>query len=325
MLKLMWEKTTIGFKTETTAYTAETLAASDYDNRAYDIKVSPEIEKYLSKASHGDFSKELNVSGKRKGTVSFSVDIYPGSAVNVAPKWFEMFQSCGYKQTTFNATGISLTPNADYTNVPATIEVVMPQEGTTPQQNVIKLAGCMGKVKIESAQVGQPMKAVFEFTGRLEDIYTRLYANIIVPSGFDTGRSPAMLAATFSLAGTWQFPSKFSIDGGEKIELYSAIHKSTGYEGAHVVDREMTMECDPDMDLISSLNLFEDHVNNETGQLSITIGGAVPIYMTAPAAQITDSYKPEQREGHVVNPLKLDLKRSTYGNDEFELLQGAKS
>jgi len=325
MLKLMWEKVTMGFKKETTAYTAETLAVTDYDNRAYDIKVSPNIEMYATKYSRGDFSKEVDIPGREMATVSFTVDIYPGSAVNVAPKYFEMFECCGYKQTAFGATGISLTPNADYTNVPATIEVVYPQEGTTPSQIVFKVIGAMGKVRIENSQVGQPCKAIFEFTGALSGVTTRAYGSILIPTGFDTSRAPALLAATFSLFGTWQYPSKFTIDGGEVVELHTNIARASGYEGAHISNREVTMECDPDMDVTSSLDLFTNHRNTTTGQLSITIGGAVPLYITAPAVQIEESYIPEAREGHLVNNLKLKLKRSTNGNDELELLMGSKS
>ena len=158
MLRLMENKKTMGFKIEDSPYTAETLTAAWYNQRIYDIKISPDIETYARKLARGDYSRDVSISGKRKCTCSCSVDLYPGSTVSTAPQYFAMIRACGWKQTTHSTTGISLTPNADYNRVPATIEVVFPEEGTSPNQLVIKMRGAMGKLKIESPQVGQPIK-----------------------------------------------------------------------------------------------------------------------------------------------------------------------
>ncbi len=325
MLRLMEQQVTMGFKLETNPYTAETLTSAEYNQRIYDIKISPEIESYARKLARGDYSREISISGKRKCTVTCSVDLYPGSTVSTAPQYFSMVRACGYKQLVHGSTGISLTPNADYNRVPATIEVVYREEGATPRQLVIKMHGAMGKLKIESPQVGQPIKLSFEFTGLLTSITTRAFASIIIPTAWDTALPPAVLAATFSLFGTWQFPSKFTIDGGEDVQLYPDISKAQGYDGARVTDRNVTGETDPDMVVTDDKDYLTDQINNTTGALSVTIGGGVPFYITAPAVQIADSYKPEFREGHLANPIKLEFKRGTNGNDELEILQGSKT
>jgi len=325
MLRLMENKKTMGFKIETTPYTAETLTAANYNQRVYDIKVTPEVESYARKLARGDYSRDVSISGKRKCSVSCSVDLYPGATAATAPQYFSMIRACGWKQTTFCCYGISLVPNADYNRIPATIEVAFPEEGTSGRQLVIKMRGAMGKFKMESPQVGQPIKLTFEFSGALESVTTRTYASLMVPTGFDTALPPAVLAATFSFFGTWQFPSKFTIDGGEDVQVFQDISKASGYEGARVIDRNMMGDCDPDMVVTDDINFYTNQINNTTGALSVTIGGAVPIILSAPTAQITDSYKPEVREGHIANPIKMEFKRSTTGNDEFEILQGAKS
>lgn len=325
MLRLMENKVTMGFKVETTPYTAETLTAAEYNQRIYDVKVSPEIESYARKLARGDYSRDTSVAGRRKCTVTCAVDLYPGSTVSTAPQYFSMIRACGWKQTAHGSTGISLVPHADYNRVPATIEVVYPEEGASPRQLVIKVRGAMGKLKIESPQVGQPIKATFEFQGVLDSVTTRAYASLLTPTAWDTALPPAVLAATFSFFGTWQFPAKWSIDGGEDVQLFSDISKAQGYEGARVTDRNATMECDPDMVVTDDVNYLTSQINNTTGALSVTIGGGVPLYITAPAAQIVDANKPEAREGHMANPLKIELKRGTYGNDEVELLQGSKT
>jgi hypothetical protein len=325
MLRLMDVQKTFGFSIEATPYTAETLTNADYNQRVYDVKITPEIESYARKLLRGNYSRDLSISGKRKCTVSCSVDIYPGSAANVAPKFFEMIRCCGYKQTAFGSSGISLTPNALYNSVPGTIEVAMPQEGLTPDQLVIKAYGCMGKLTLDSPQIGQPVKVTFEFTGILHSVFTRDYASLITPTGFDTSLPPAVLAATFSLFGTWQFPSKFTVDGGEVVELFSDISKGAGFGGAHISDRAMTMTTDPDMVTTTEQDLYSTQINNSSGTFSVTIGGSVPITFSAPTVQITKAYDAEVREGHIANSLSLELKRGTYGNDEFEILQGSKT
>lgn len=325
MLRLMDTTKIWGCAKESTPYTAETLTAADYNQRVYDIKISPEIESYARKLARGDYSRDISISGKRKCTASCTVDLYPGSTVATAPKYFEMIECCGWKQIAHGATGISLTPNAAYNRVPLTIEVAYTEEGTTPRQCVVKMKGAMGKLKIESPQVGQPIKLMFEFTGVLVSISTRAYASMVTPTAFDTSLPPAVLAATFSFYGTWQYPNKFSVDGGEDVQLFSDISQAAGYDGARVVDRNMVGDCDPDMVVVDDIDYLTSQQNNTTGALSVTIGGSVPFYLSAPAAQIVSSYNAEVREGHLTNPIKIEFKRSTYGNDEFEILQGSKS
>lgn len=325
MLRIMDTTKVLGFKKETTAYTAENLTSASYNQRVYDIKMSPEIESYARKLARGDYSRDVSISGKRKCTVSFSVDLYPGSTVSTAPTYFEMIECCGYKKIAHGSTGISLTPNALYNRVPATIEVAYLEEGTTPRQVVVKMYGAMGKLKIESPQIGQPIKLSFEFTGVLYGITTRENASLIMPTAFDTSQPPAVLAVTFSLFGTWQFPNKFTIEGGEDVQLFSAINKASGFDGARIADRNMTGDCDPDMVVPSDIDYLTNQQNNTTGALSVTIGGGVPFYITAPAVQIINSYNPDVREGHLTNPLKLEYKRGTNGNDELEILQGSKT
>jgi len=325
MLRLMANKVTMGFKIEANPYTVETLTAAEYNQRIYDVKVSPDIESYARKLARGDYSRDTSISGKRKCTVTCSIDLYPGATVSTAPQYFAMIRACGYKQTAHGSTGISLVPHADYNRVPGTIEVAYPEEGTVPKHIVIRTRGAMGKLKIESAQVGQPIKINFEFTGVLDAVTTRAYASLLTPTNWDTALPPAVLAATFSLFGTWQFPSKWSIDGGEDVQCFLDSSKAAGYEGSRVVDRNVTGDADPDMVVPSDVDYYTNQINNSTGALSVTIGGAVPFYITAPAVQIVGANNPETREGHLANPLKLEYKRGTYGNDEYELLQGSKT
>lgn len=326
MLRLMDSTKIIGCKKETTPYTAETLTAANYNQRAYDIKISPDIELYARSLARGDYSKDISISGKRKCTVSFTIDFYPGSTVSTAPTYFEIVECCGWKKTAHGVTGISLAPNALYNRVPMTFEVAYLEEGTTPRQIVIKMKGAMGKIKLDSPQIGQPAKIPFEFTGVLVSITTRAFASMIIPTAWDTALPPAVLAATFSFCNTWQYPNKFTIDGGEDVQLFSDMSQGAGYDGARIANRNVVGECDPDMQVTDDIDYLTKMTSNLTGALSVTIGGAVPLYITAPAVQLEPTpYNAEVREGHITNTLKLGFRRGTNGNDEVEILQGSKS
>lgn len=325
MLRLMENKTTFGFALESPAYTAATLTASNYNQRVFNVKVDPKTAMFAQKQALPDYSKPLSIAGQRQMTVSCSVNLYPGPAVNTAPQYFLLFQACGWKQTTYTTTGVSVGPHADYNRVPATIEVAIPEEGTAYRQIVYKMHGAMGMVKINMNQVGQPISADFTFTGALDAIGTRASGAVLMPTAFDTALPPAVLAATFSFFSTIQYPAKFSVEGGEKVEMFSNLTTSNGYDGARVTDRDMKLTLDPDMVVPADLDLYTAQITNTTGQLSTTIGGAIPLTLSAPVAQITESYKGTAREGHVANDLKVELKRSTNGNDEFLLLQGTLS
>jgi hypothetical protein len=170
--------------------------------------------------------------------------------------------------------------------------------------------------------VGLPKKIEFEFTGVLVSIADRTFANQIMPTGFDATQPEAILACTTSLFTESQSFDKITIDLGNKVELWKDSTKSEGYEGAHIVDRNPTMTIDPAMQLIAINSQYNRLTGNTVGAYSESVGQHITI--TAPKAQIIEGYKPGEREGRVVNQLKCLLTRNL-GNDELEILQGAKS
>jgi len=316
-------KRTLGFKIESTPYSGETLAVGDYNVPAYNINYDPEIAMYARKLARGDFSRDASIAGKRTITISFSVDVaYSGTAAT-APSYFKCLQACGMKQTAHGSTGVSLAPNSDYSNVPATIEVIEKDDGTTPVQLAIKATGCMGNVRHVMDSVGNPVRMEFEFKGVLNGIADRAYASIISPTAFDSPLPDAVLGSTITLFAETQKCNSVTIDLGNQVEIYTDPSRAQGVDGARIVDRNPTVEIDPDMDLIANRGLFARHTANTTGALYMTVGSYIKY--TAPKTQIAQSYKPGEREGHVTNQLRLELKRDTNGNDELEILHGSKS
>jgi len=315
-------KRTLGMKIESTPYTAETLAATDYNIEAFNIEYTPEIAVLERKIARGDLSRDVSITGKRQVTITFSIHAYTSSTLNSPPNYFKCLQACGMFQTIHGSTGVSLVPHASYTNVPATIEVVEKDEGTSPSQVVIKAHGCMGNVKIPLGNVGEPLRYDFEYKGVLTSITDRAYGSILTPTGMTSQQPEAVLACGITLFGEGQQLNTITIDLGNVVENYTDPTKDQGYEGARVVDRNPNIALDPDLELIATQGDYARWTGNTTGIFSMQIGDNMAI--SAPAAQLTNAYQPGEREGHVVNNKTLELKRSS-GNDELKILQGSES
>jgi hypothetical protein len=315
-------KKTLGFKLESTPYTSETLAADDYDMCVYNIEYDNDIAMMARKCARGDLSNDTSIAGKRMVTISFAVDLAYQGAVDTAPTYFKALKACALKQTAHGSTGISLVTNADYTKVPATIEVVEKDEGASPSQVVVKARGCMGNARFVLDAVGQPVRIEFEFKGVLESITDRAFGSILNPTGFDTNLPDAVLSASIEMFSEEQQLDTITIDLGNTVEVYADPAQAEGLEGGHVVSRNPTIECDPDLELIATQGDYSRWTGNTTGAFSMTVGSQMTL--SAPAVQIIKAYTPGDREGHTVNTKSYELKRSS-GNDEFKLLQGSET
>jgi hypothetical protein len=325
MSTLITAKRTLGFKLESTPYTAETLAVTDYDVAAFNINYDVDVPVKDRKLARGDYSHDVGVAGKRKFSCSFSVDLNAATASNgtydpdAAPTFWKCLRACGLTTSTHGTTGISLKPNANYSGIPATIEIVEKDEGASPSQLVIKASGCMGNPKIVAGSVGEPIRIDFEFQGALVSITDRAFGSILTPTGFSALVPEALLGATCTLFAEAQRIGACTIDLGNQVELFSDMSKASGYEGAHVVARDVVADIDPDMDLIANRGNYARQIANTTGAFVLQTNRFT---ITAPVAQIIQAYKPGEREGHVTSNIRVRCTRDTNGNDELTILQG---
>jgi len=237
-LSVIDQKTTIGFKKETVPYSGETLAASDYNQLAYDVKVIPDIESYGQHLATGDFSRSVSIAGRRLCAINFKIDLYTLSTV-AAPAYFNVLECCGWRRIVHGSTGVSIRPDSNANRVPATIEVSLEQEGATPIQTVYKAVGAMGMVKMVTV-IGQPIAFEFSFLGALDGIRARPYASRIVQTGADTAVVPAFLEVKNTVfAGRPATLDSFEINFSEMVNLFTNIFTASGYDGARVVDRNI--------------------------------------------------------------------------------------
>lgn len=323
MAGFLTAKRTIGFKIEGTPYTAETLAVTDFNLSAFNITYDNDIAVRARDLARGSFDRDPSIMGKRSGTVGFSVDIAWSGTNATAPSYFACLRACGMKQITWGSTGVSVVTDAAYANVPATIEVVEKDEGTSPTQLVHRYGGCMGNAKLVCDNVGEPMRIDFEFKGCYLGPTDRAYASLLTPTGFNTPNPDAMLGITTTIYSEAMKFNKITIDLGNQVENFTDPSKATGYEGSRIVDSNPSLDIDPDMSALATNGHWARQINSTTGSFAMYIGNK--LQAIAPAAQIITGYKPGEREGHVVNNIKFELKRGSTDNQVFELLQGTKA
>ena len=93
-------------------------------------------------------------------------------------------------------------------------------------------------------------------------------------------------------------------------------------DGFHLVGREPSIECDPDLFDPADEDPWNEMLSNTEGALTVTIGENMTI--TAPKGQRVDGNKRSVREGHVTHTVKYRLNRNS-GNDELVIRQGSTS
>ena len=323
MAGFLTAKRTVGFKIEGTPYTRETLAVTDFNLSAYNITYDNDIAMRGRDLARGSFSRDPSIAGKRSATIGFSVDMAWSGTNATAPSYFGPLRACGMKQITWGSTGVSLLTDADYSNVPATIEVVEKDEGVSPAQLVFQFRGCMGNAKLVVDNVGEPMRIDFEFKGVLDGVVDRAYASLLTPTGFNTPNPDAMLGITTTVYSEAMKFNKIAIDLGNMTEVWTDPSKAAGLEGARIVDRNPSFDIDPDMTLRANGDHWARQINGTTGSFAMNVGNKISL--NAPAAQIISGNKPGEREGHVVNNIKFELKRGSVDNVDFEIVHGTKA
>ena len=329
--KFITQKQIIGSRIESTAYTVE--SAVEYDILARNLKVTPSIDVFSRKYQVGDFDQFAEVPGARSVEFSFGIDLMGSGTAITPPKWGKLFRSCGWKQI-IGAFGVAYVADSDLNAVPSTF--VLPMKGpagsaTGPVGVKVTGRGCMGEVEVVMSKVGEPLQANFKFKGALSGV-ADLAANAIPGlTGHDTVSPPATLSANCTLFGIQMQANSISIKGGEKVELLKDMNQAEGYEGAYVVDRDITISLDPYLARSADNFLYDKAAGTTTGNLTGKFelwAGATSVLgnfirVDGWAVQVTKSHDIGSREGADANSLELIATRGTTGQPIMQVTQGS--
>jgi hypothetical protein len=321
------------FKLEGTPYTAENLASEDFNIEVENLSWDENIAEFQRKTMDGTLDSYNSVMGQQTGTFKFMTPLNPGATATTEPAWSKILQACGWKATGWDAGfevavgsavhGISWYPHRDYTHVPMTFEGIDLDDGTSPSQLVTKMSGCMGNPTFLINDAGEPIQLETEFQGSLVSVTDRVYGSILSPNGVSTVQPPAVLAATFTVGGTTQDFSKFSLTSGNTLSPWKSGGVSTGVKGFFIAATEKTMTVDSLADLLANDAVYTQWVAGTTGAVSIVISSSPALTLSAPVAQYSTKTRGD-RDGAVTADKTFRLHKSS-GNDAMELLQGAKT
>jgi len=320
-------------KLESTPYTPSPPASVDFDIEVENLSWSEEIAEFQRKVADKTLDSYNSVMGKQSGTVTFMVPINPGSGVTVQPAWSKFLQACGFKVVGWDSgaevdvgsavAGISWYLSQYFTHIPITIECAEMNHGASPSQLVTTLAGCMGNVEFMIGDTGEPIQMNFEFKGSLESIVDRAFGSILVRTGVSTVQPPAVLGATVTVGGTAQCMSKFSINVGNSVDLWTCAAESTGIRGAYIGSRETILTLDPIAELLATDPVYTQWLAGVTGAVVISLASTPALTFNAPVAQYSAKARGERDEA--VTAEKTFRLHKSSGDDSLELLQGAKS
>ena len=331
-------KTTIIAKLEATPYdsSGETLADADFNIRIRnDVSYGQEMDEYRRKYLEGTLDHDLSVIGRQRGTVSFTVDMAPGAAVNTEPAWSKLLQGCGFKAIGWDAggevavgsavEGISWVPHTDITHTPITLEVVEQLEGASANMLVTRYQGMMGNVTFSIGTVGEPVQMNFEMSGAFISMSDRAFASRLDPTSLSTVKPGAVLAATVTCNSIAQDLDTFEFNMNNAIEEWIDPSRNTGIKGFYKSAYEPMLNLDPTLKQLGTEDHYTEWLNCTPCPVSVVIanGSDPDITLSAPKAQRV-GLEIGDRNGARTQGYQFLLTKNS-GNDVFEILQGAKS
>ena len=322
-------KTTIIAKLEATPYntSGESLADADFSVRIKnDVSYSLEIDEYRRKILDATLDHLLSVPGKQRGTVSFTVDMAPGAAVDTPPAYAKLLQACGFKETIFATFGVSYVPHVDVTHTPLTLEIHEQLEGASADHLVTRFQGCMGNVSFIIGTVGEPVQMQFEFSGVFISMTDLAFASKIDPTSLSVIKPGSVLASTINVNSVAQDLDSFEINMNNDIQEWVDPSRAQGVKGFYRAMFEPTMTMNPTLKQLATEPVYTEW-NACTGlatSILVPNGTDPDITITSPVAQRTGLAIGDRNGARTADTTFL-LTKGSAGNDVFEILQGAKS
>lgn len=312
-------------------------ADADYDCRFTGVEITPDIgmDEEAGDVRMGTHGELESIAGAQSAEIKLTFPMPWGGAVGTAFNYSKVLQACGLAETAYGATGIGWQPITDNDCAAVTIVVIDPQFGTTPAAVGYLFAGCMGNAVISAGGIGAPWMCEATFRGKLVDIADIANGDIPVMTGAGTELAERLLDNTFSIGGTTQKISTFSLDAGNDIQPVIDQDDATGYKHYYIASRKPRFSCNP----LGVLNATDDVLARVNGMdndaISLATAGTPPHFtLDIPRAQLMNPAIAD-REGLSAWDQNYKCLRNHNGSaaanasipDEctWELLQGARA
>ncbi len=312
-------------------------ADADFNNRMYDISITPQIEydEDVANGATGDHGELSALTGKQSCQISCMFPVHWGGAVATAPNWSKIVQGCGLYEHAYTTTGLGYQPRKQMDVNTLTITMFdIDLGGATPNSTAYLFSGCAGNPVLSCENNGKLMMTC-TFTGRFVDVITVANANIPELTGAQTQLAEKLLNATVNINGVTQFISSFSYDFGNDIQplINQGESGGTGYDYFHIAGRKPRFSTDPLQMTVATDDVHARLLADSNYPINIiTASSNITLYM--PRAQLMP-YTVAEREGKVNYEQNFICQRNHNGAaaieaaipDEVtcELLQGARA
>jgi len=183
-----------------------------------------------------------------------------------------------------------------------------------------RLSGCMGTVSIEGAEVGKPVMATFELSGKYADLGDEdtPAASIDKTLPFKAG------SCSFNIEGKGVGISRFTIAANNPVEMREDINAADGF--AHFIvgaGRNWTWQIDPEVDAQATWDPVAISDAGTEGEASMVLtDGKVTVTIVAPACEILPPNMGVRGEKLIWDGLTLQCNVTT-GDDEITLTMAA--
>lgn len=320
----------LGIKKETTPYTKESLVASDFNIRFYDVEFNTDVSNHAVKALLGNMMTIPDVKGKASGTCTFSFDLTPKAIGSEAtpPAWSKILTSCGANETIYAGVGVGYTQGINSLCSPVTIEYRdLTCDNNT--QKIQSISGATGNIVITLDENNGRLKGVCTFVGALEDESEATGVSIITGiTTTDTEAPESFSAYSMTFGGDSRVVDGFEFDFGNTNNLIADNENASGHRGSFIGDQEPKVTTAPLMQTNSeeaNLKIFESYKKGLTGALSIAHTSSTtlsPVTFTFPVAQVETANNGDRENLRTREVVFKVLDADTL--DAWEILQGAK-
>ena len=310
------------FAVQTSQGTPATISAANGAVNCFNIKFTPTVNT-VERTFQGLYLGEIKQAvGDSVGKLAFETELVSSSTGNTtnwstwgqAPLW----QCCNAQITVAggNATG-NITP---YTNASSLLTA-----NFWIDNRLFILSDAMGNCKIDF-KAGHPSRCSWEFMGVLQPItdgnqttYAPTYESIVAPraGGNFTYGNQACIAPelSFDLGNDVQMRGYL---GGQDTNNYA-----TGQYSAWITQRKPKMTFAPEALALTSFDPWTVQKNATTFAINLALNGGTGNTFTinAPAAQITKTPEPGDRNGFYIDSIEATLIRSGYsvGDNEWTI------
>ncbi len=293
---------------ETSTGTPVALAATNAAMIAFNPKMKAEIPTE-QRPGMTSFSPFVPVAGARKGTFTFETELAGSGTAGTNPFWSTvLLPGVGFPVP---ASGGIFSP---VTGNPATLTL-----GCYVDGRLATISGAQGSCKI-TCEFGKVPMCEWTFDG----IWQPKTDTAILAPTFPTVVPPRFAGGVLSVGGSPYKVSKCVIFIKNTVSPRQDANNVSGYHSFFIVEREVTIEIDPEAVPIATEDWYGAHLSSQTFSFQAAIGTAAGNTLTiaCPKAALMSPPEEGDRAGIVTDDLTFQATTSGANDDEITVTFG---